>query len=368
MASCYPAITIEPSEHAERDSRRLYDFMVDDILATQHGTRFDIRPYSLEPTSSVPSPLSIDRPFCDALAGTVEHKVWLAKTVGALMMPDKDFGALVEKIGLTYQHPDVDTHLKAGGSLKWLDAHRTYAGQVATCAASWLALYEIGMTEPENRQITIASRVTSLFRHDLIRTLYELGNYAHHDGAITEDILLPLGGVLHTVPSTKITERLLETVSGGRAIRRHANEKTLSAYEQLLNRGGQIFFEAPSASEAVLREDGSAWVIKEVGNATIALTIDHNQVAGAGRIMVIPLFIESAPFTGDPKDPIRPHPTPFAILEPSIPTTARQFEDVMDALASAGTICKRSGQMPYVYERMRAPRFKKPAVLHSHSA
>jgi hypothetical protein len=184
--------------------------------------------------------------------------------------------------------------------------------------------------------------------------LYELEQRAHHDGAIIEDVLLPYGGVLLTLPNSASGNRLVSALTGGLEARRSVVAKTKLAYEQLVNRGGssgQIFFEGSSGTENEVDAKHGVRIIGEVKERTADLTTEYNQTEGAERIMVVPFFMESEPYTKNPKNPIAPSPTPFAILEPRFPKSKADFDEMMTEMAVAGTIVKASGELPYRYQK-----------------
>ena len=370
MANRYPEIAFPSSAHELVNSEKLYDFMREDVLKSRHAERFAMRDFSIEPINGTPSPHSIDRPFNEALQSPAEQKLWLAKKISGLVMPERDYAALHEGLGLLYERTDVKAHLDSGGTLKLIDSHLTYAGQVIEQIASWQARMQAGVSNPETTQVTIASRIISLFRSDLIELLYTHDPEPHiqknHGGMVLEDVLMEFGGALLTIPSTSITKKLLENLTGGKQIRKHAVGLTKSAYAQIINRGGQIVHEGSSAAENQLNAAGTERIIGAASNATMELTTEYNKTDGAERIMVVPIFMHCNPFTGKAEDPVKPTPSPFAILEPRIPKTFSDFEDLMDEMAVAGTMYKPSGHVAYSFEKPKKSSI--PNVFYGHTA
>jgi hypothetical protein len=338
--SIYPPIEFERSEHADRSSQYVYDFLVEEVRSSQHGRRFTLRDFTLADTNGYPSPLSIDRPYCEPVESTEEHRLWLANLAGNLVMPHKNYLALVRAMQRTYERKDVSDHLAGGGTIKWLDSHFTYVGQVMEQIASWHALQQIGHESPEQMQTTIVSRITSLFQLGILATICAGEDRPHRGGMIFEDVLLQFGGGLQT--------RL--------------------AYERIVNRGSQIIFEGPSGTENKLDEHGTHRLIGEVSERTTELVTKFNDQEGAERILCIPIFMESNPFTGNPDLPFEARPTPFAILAPRFITTEREYHATMRELADAGTLYKKSGTPPFKYDKLMSPSRQMPDAIEAYTA
>jgi hypothetical protein len=366
--SIYPPIEVERSEHADRSSQYVYDFLVEEVRSSQHGRRFTLRNFTLADTNGYPSPLSIDRPYCEPVESTEEHRLWLANLAGNLVMPHKNYLALVQAMQRTYERKDVSDHLAGGGTIKWLDSHFTYVGQVMEQIASWHALQQIGHESPEQMQTTIVSRITSLFQLGILATICAGEDRPHRGGMIFEDVLLQFGGGLQTLPRSSSGNRLVDALKGGLQIRKAANEKTRLAYERIVNRGSQIIFEGPSGTENKLDEHGTHRLISEVSERTTELVTKFNDQEGAERILCIPIFMESNPFTGNPDLPFEARPTPFAILAPRFITTEREYHATMRELADAGTLYKKSGTPPFKYDKLMSPSRQTPNAIEAYTA
>lgn len=366
--SIYPPIEFDHAEHADRNSKYVYDFLVEEVRSSQHGRRFTLRDFTLEDMGGYPSPLHIDRPYCEPVESTTEHRLWLASLAGGLVMPERNYAALVAAMQRTYERKDVSDHLAAGGTVKWLDGHFTYVGQVMEQIASWQALHGLGHESPEQMQTTIVSRITSLFQLGILATICASEGRPHKGGMIFEDVLLQYGGGLQTLPRSSSGNRLVDALKGGLQIRKAANEKTRLAYERIINRGGQIVFEGPSGTENKLDEHGTHRLIGEVSERTTELVTKYNEQEGAERVLCIPIFMESNPFTGNPDFPLEARPTPFAILSPRVLRTEREYHATMRELADASTLYKRSGTPPFKYDRLMPPSRHAPTVIESFAA
>ena len=365
----FTPIQFEPTEDGPRLSREIFHALKADIIDSKHGNRFALRelPPGNELTGSV---FDVDQPYMPASNVPEEHRDNLAQTAGNLIMPRKNWEALVEAFESVYRLEPVRHHLSSGGVLKYVDSHMTYVGQVAQELASHQALRRTNIEAPHEIQTTIVSRITSLFRLPLLQQLIESTPVPHHEGAIIDDLLLLYGGALLTIPNSKGGFRVVQAVQDGVNARRGVVSRTKLAYEQLVNRGGedgQIFFEGSSGAENELSDNGDYMIIGEVQDGTVSLTTDYNDTDGAERIMVIPVFMEAMPFTGNPSKPIEQTPTPFAFLSPRFPKSRKDFDQLMKELAVAGTRFKRSGQPPYSYEKRTFGRKVSPDYIATFS-
>ncbi|NBX98511.1 hypothetical protein EB118_08520 [bacterium] len=369
----FQPITFAPTANSSVQSKEIYDGLREDLLSSKHGNRFELREFEYRPSQHSESPFNVDVPYLPPIDCSNEHRTWLAGLAGSLVMRPQDWEALQEGFKIVYGRDDVKKHLSGGGVLKVVDSHRTYTGQVVQEIASWLALQSNGVSDAHEIQTTIASRATTLFRLGLLATLSEAEGRLHHNGAIIEDVLLRFGGVLLTIPNSASGNRLIEKLQDGLQTRTDIVSRTKIAHEKLVRRGGrdgQIFFEGSSGFENEIKNEGGI-AYREIGivrDRTAALTTDYNQIHGVERVMMLPVFMESDPYTGDPNNPIQPSPTPFAILEPRFPKKLRDIDEAMSEMAAAGTIVKASGQLPYRYGRHAVVgRRIKPRIIFKHT-
>ncbi|MCA9323893.1 hypothetical protein KC992_02205 [Candidatus Saccharibacteria bacterium] len=370
MTRDFQPLDFEPTADGPAVSKRIYDELSGEVRGSKHGNRFDIRDFTLEPQNGDPSPLNVDLPYAQPIPTTDEERGEIAELAGSLIMPEDDWGALVEGFTEVYKRDDVSAHLASGGIVKFIDSHRTYTGQVAQQIGSWVSLRSMDVVDPHEIQHTIISRVTTLFRLQLIVDLFEDEKFqiTHHDGAIVEDILLRYGGGLMTLPNSPSGNRLIQMLQDGVTTRRGIVERTKIAYEHIVNRGGsdgQIIFEGSSGAENYLKDIKGVThrMIGEVKHRTAELTTNYNQVEGAERVMAIPVFMESDPYTNDPENPIEPKPTAFAFLEPRFPKSQREFDLMMAEMAAVGTVIKASGEAPYRYAKTIIGRDLNPRVV-----
>ncbi len=366
----FTPITFQPSTHGQELSREVYEGLEADILSSKHSSRFELRPFTLEPSNDCPSPFNVDIPYLAPLESTDEHREVIASLASSLVMRDVDWKALVSAFKSVYDAPEIKNHLSSGGVVKFIDSHRTYTGQVMQQIASWEAQRQQGVEASHEIQTTIISRVTTLFKLSLLQKVLEGSNYPHHHGAIVEDVLLQYGGALLTIPNTQSGLRLVQMIQDGAHARSAILERTKAAYPLVINRGGsdgQIMFEGSSGTENHVNDDSTYRIIDEVKRRTVELTTDYNQDDGAERVMAIPFFMDLDPYTGNKKSPLSPErPTPFAILEPRFPKTQRDFDQMMMEMALAGTQVKASGELPYRYARRALGRNILPRFIFKH--
>jgi hypothetical protein len=370
MVRNFSPIEFEPTEPGAYLSRQVYEGLRSDIASSKHASRFEIRKFTLEPTHDCPSPFDVDIPYLPPLDSKEQHRNDIAELAASLVMEEEDWGALVDGFKTAYQLPEVANHLASGGVVKFIDSHRTYTGQVMQEIASWQALKSLDIDNPHEIQTTIISRVTTLFKLTMLKDLLEMQGTAHHDGAIIEDVLLQFSGALLTIPNSHSGNRLVQAIHDGIQARSSIVERTKVAYANVVNRGGsdgQIMFEGSSGTENHINEDRTYRIIGAVKERTAELTTDHNQSSGAERILAVPIFMESDPYTGDPKNPIKPSPTPFAFLAPRFPKSQKDFDQMMMEIALAGTQVKASGELPYRYERRAFGRDILPEFIVKHT-
>ena len=365
----FQPITFEPTSNAYEHSKEIYDGLREDLSSSKHGSRFELREFSMKTSDLSESPFNVDVPYLPPIECSDEHRNWLAGLASSLVMQANDWEALQEGFKQVYERNDVKKHLASGGVLKVVDSHRTYTGQVIQEIASWKVLNDLGITDAHELQTTIASRATTLFKLGLLATLSETEGRLHHGGAIIEDVLLRFGGVLLTIPNSASGNRLVEKLQDGRQTRSEIVGRTKLAHEKLVRRGGsdgQIFFEGSSGYENEVKGNGTYREIGVVRERTAQLTTDYNQIEGAERVMVLPFFMESDPYTNNPAFPISPQPTPFAILEPRFPKKLKDIDETMAEMAAAGTIIKASDQLPYKYGKYVIGRKIEPKIIFKH--
>jgi len=370
MTRDFQPLEFEPTPEGVRVSRQIYDELRKEVTGSKHGNRFEIREFTLDDMNDNPSPFNVDIPYNAAIPSTDEEREKIADLALSLVMPEDDWQALIEGFTHIYNLDAVKEHRASGGVVKFVDSHRTYTGQVVEQIASWVSLRSMGLEAPHEIQHTIVSRVTTLFRLSLIVESFEHKEYQikHHDGAIVEDVLLRYGGGLMTLPNSPSGNRLVQMLQDGISTRRGVVERTKTAYEHIVNRGGsdgQIIFEGSSGTENYPKNIKGApyTMIGEVKRGTSELTTDYNQTDDAERIMTIPIFMESDPFTGNPDKPIVPSPTAFAFLNPQFPKSQKDFDVMMAEMATVGTVIKSSGEAPYRYDKTIIGRDLNPHVI-----
>lgn len=374
MTRDFQPLEFGPTADGPAISMQIYNELRAEVRGSKHGSRFEIRDITLDDTNGNPSPFNVDVPYVAPVPSTDEEREKIARLASSLVMPKDDWQALVEGFTHVYNLDEVKEHRASGGVVKFVDSHKTYTGQVVQEIASWVSLRK-KVEAPHEIQHTIVSRVTTLFRLSLIVDLFEHEDYQikHHNGAIVEDILLRYGGGLMTLPNSPSGNRLVQMLHDGVSTRRGIVERTKTAYEHIVNRGGsdgQIIFEGSSGTENYpkIYRGIPHTTIGEVKRGTSELTTDYNQTEGAERIMTIPIFMESDPYTGDPENPIAPTPTAFAFLEPKFPKTQKDFDVMMAEMAAVGTVIKSSGEAPYRYDKTIIGRDLEPHIIFCNRA
>lgn len=355
----------EPSAEVEEHSRIIYDFLVSEVQSSKHGDRFTLRPFTLEDANGYPSPLNVSQAFFEPVTTTDEHRLKLAQTAAELVMPINDFEALVEGMKAVYRHEKVKRHIGLGGVLKFVDSHHTYVNQVMQEIASWVAQRELGVEAPEQRQATIVSRITGLFTLDLLKLVYDTEGWQHHGGTIFEDVLLPFGGALQTLPNSSSGNRFVQSVENALPLRRGVLRETKSKYETCILENGLRVFEGSSGTENWDDIARRLRIIGRVTKKTVELSTEPIDTAGNHKVLVVPIFMQCDPFTGKARDPITPQPTPFAILMPRYVTKESDFHQTMVDIASAGQVYKTSGTFPYAYEGDE-DKYSTPDELYTH--
>lgn len=366
VENCYSTTMsewLQPHHQVEAHSRTIYDFLADIANGGKHGTRFALRDFTLQPTNNYPSPLDVSQAYFESVPTTDEHRMKLAYTAAELIMPRPNFEKLVEGIMLVYKDERVKRHMGNGGSLKFIDSHYTYVNQVMQEIGSWVAQTELDMPSPEQKQVTIVSRITGLFKLELLKDVYEAEGWQHHGGMIFEDVLLPFAGALQTLPSSSTGNKLIDTVKGALPLRTGIVKETKHAYAELVKKG-MVFFEGSSGTENWVDLEKRRRIIGRVSRRTAELTTEPVDRKGNQRVLAVPFFMQCWPFTGDPTQPLAPSFTPFAILEPRYITSYETFHDAMTDIASVGTIYKTTGELPYAYEG-NEDRYTTPDVFFS---
>lgn len=346
----YPPFETAHHDVNEEQSRIIYDFLVSEIRTSKHGDRFALRDFTLEPTHGYPSPLNVSQAYYEPVPTTDEHRLKLAYTAAELVMPLTNFDALVEGMQAVYKHEKVKRHMGSGGVLKFVDSHHTYVNQVMQELASWAALHDMGIEAPEQKQATIVSRITGLFTLELLEHVYDAEGWQHHGGAIFEDILLPFGGALQTLPNSSSGNRLMQSVENALPLRRGILQETKSAYRTRVLESGLVVFEGSSGTENWDDMAKKLRVIGMVTKKTADLSTHPTDAEDNQKVLLAPVFMECNPFTGNAKNPIEPRPTPFSFLIPRFVKRHEDFHQTMVDIASAGQIYKTSGTLPFVYE------------------
>jgi hypothetical protein len=359
----------------EEDSREIYDYLQGEMSASVHGERFQLREFSLEPIDEQrPSGLDIDNPYVVTNEVEPQEQKWLAETIGRLLLPEKDFVALVQGMKEVYFGDTVQEQLLLGNSVAFISNHLTYADVIAEEAALTIARLDEGEANPNYTQDVIAHRITGLFKHDFVKMLYEGEGYEGHEGNILEDVILQLGGDLHTLPSSNSGfEKLLDKVPFGAAKRKSSNGKTNQVFDKLINLGNREFFIAGSGQQSSL--DGGTGIMSEatLGKGTVGLFTKNNQTDGAERLLAAPIYMHADPFSVPAEGlPVNPQPTPFAFLEPRHLKTQADAHQMMADIVAVGNQIKPSGAARIAYDwpgpDMIHKRRSSPDLTYEHRA
>jgi hypothetical protein len=235
-----------------------------------------------------------------------------------------------------------------------------------------MALRELGEETPQFNNMIIAHRLTSLFRHDIIKAYYDLLEIENSGDNILEQVILPFASDLQTLPRSKSGYlNFIEKVKGGKQTRGEITSAVQRAFFQTMNLGGITYFMAGSGQEASPSESDSSLLIEAVvGKGTSDMISNGNKINGAERLLTIPLFIHSNPFTGDVENPIQPAPTPFVFLEPRFITDSNEVHTAMEEIVAIGNVYKPSGALNLEYASPKPTWARKevvPKILIAHS-
>lgn len=354
-------------------SELTYEFLAGEIEKSKHGDRFGIRDFSLNRIDDDrPSGLDVGYPITVASDINPSSQEKLGNAIGNLLMPERNWNALVKGFKDVYTSDKVAKHRRLGGSVLILSNHSTYADQLEESVASTLAMRELREDSPQYRNMIIAHRLTSLFSHDIIETYYGLLRLENSGDKILEQVILPFASDLQTLPrSNSGYVNFIEKVKGGKQTRTEITSAVQTAFSQVMNLGRMTFFMAGSGQEATLSETDSS-VLNEarVGRGTSDMISKGNDVKHAERLLTVPLFIFSNPFTGDLKNPLKPAPTPFVFLEPRFITSSSEVHTTMEEIVAVGNVYKPSGTPNMVYDSPRPDWARKdvdPKIFIAHS-
>jgi hypothetical protein len=312
---------------------RVYEHLRGEMEATTHGQLFQAREMSDDP----PGLLHLENAYFDPLPFDREKFEWLkSEIILPLIIKPEAYEGLVESMATVLDTGEVHDHLtRGGGSLAWATNHISYADIAVLMAARAEVNVRAGHKTPNETHVAIASRLVSIFRLDMLREDGE-------PGYVVEDGLLFLGGYLQVVPASASGSRL-------RAISGHdINAPARVAYDRLLNRRLE-FMLAPSGTQD--KVDGTKLVMDAASRGTVKMLTEPNETRGAERLMTVPLFVDCNPFVeGEFKAAV--DATHYA-LEPRMLYGEQDVTDMMEGIAAAGTVHKRTGTLPIEYRRRK---------------
>ncbi len=201
-------------------------------------------------------------------------------------------------------------------------------------------LYNDG--DPAHRQHIIANRVLTMLEHPLFTEVLGL--------PVLEGLMLAIADVVTTV-SANGSARLLRKLMGRDEVSA-LNAHTRSQVSRRSTHGGNIFFIAPSGSQARLVEVDAyskALVIEEVSKGTCDLIVELNGGAPeTRRNMVAGLFIDCPSLT--PSGQLEPQEAGVALCEEVwVPTRSSQMGLMVRAMLRSGVSHGRHGGQEFRY-------------------
>ena len=331
-------------------SSETFSYLSEEIQSSKHGARFQLREDEPMNTDVNGSVLDVSRPLSVANEIDPETQLWLAKTTGSVIMPNNNWNVFVEAFSDIYDDETIKKHLKIGGSLLFLSNHVTYADQPAEIAASAQAKLQKGQENPQFQQDVIVHRLVSLFRHDLISTLYDISEKDHKGGMIMEDLLLQFASVIQTLPrSGSGYERFIQKVKDGKSNRSIITSKVQEAYHRLINLGGRNIFIAGGGTEGVFDAENNTYEEATVSRSTSNMIVEPNKLKSSMRLLTIPLYIHIDPLTDDITNPLVPTKAPFVFLKPRFITSPSEVHDTMYEITEVGNQYKPSGKPKITY-------------------
>ncbi len=354
-------------------SKFTFEFLSEEIKNSKHGNRFGVRDFDLDNIDNLRrSGLDVGFPLTVAIDTGHEDQIKLGNAFGNLLMPGNNWESLVQAFQDIYSDEVIAKHKRLGGSILFLSNHLTYADQPEEAVASTLALGNLGVENPQFYNTLITHRLTSLFRHDIIKTYYDLLELENSGDKILENILLPFANDIHTLPRSKSGYfNFIEKVVEGKKTRAEITNAVQHVFYQTLNLGNMNYFIAGSGQEAQPSEsDTSVLVEARVGRGTCDMISGVNNKDYAERLLTIPLFIYANPFTGEVENPIQPAPTPFVFLEPRFLKSSSDVHATMEDIVSVGNVYKPSGAPNIKYDSPRPDWAKKdsePKILIAHA-
>lgn len=343
IADTHRADKIGPEESAH-----VHAYFADQIANSQHGQRFNTRPYQEVFDDGMANPFDVAQPYIVAREGTPDFQRQVAQTALSLVMPKEDGEALVKAMGHVYYSDRVQSHLKERGSIAWTGIHFSYADKIAEIAALTLARLDEDEPCPNETQDVFISRLVGLFEHPLIKMLYDNFEQDHQGGVVLEDVILPLAGAIQTFPATPGGRTAFNAArSGNKLIRNASNTAVLDAFAALMDLGGRSFHISATGSEAKMNPDNGRLREQKVGSGTIDMLSGNygkDREGEKNSLLVIPTMILPDPFRHATKEmPINPQRTPFAILAPRTVAGAIQTHAMMLEIVEAANILKPSG-------------------------
>jgi hypothetical protein len=375
MRESLEIISRESNGHiTAEESLGIYEYLAAEIGESKHGNRFDVRPFDLtEAEDGRPSPLDAGVPYIVCNDDDPDTTEWLGNTVGGLIMPPKNFNALVQAFQEIYAEEKIVRFKKLGGSLMFMCNHLTYADLPVLSAASVIAKLNTGMEAPQETQDIIVHRLVGLFEHDLIRTVYDISEKKHRGGYILEDVLLPFSSVINTLPNSQSGyTKFVEKVKSGANLRKKVNTSAGAVPSKLVRLGGRDIFIAGSGQEMRFDKEDGKLHEAQIGRGTsdMLMRIAPNRVNTLEQVLTIPIYIHPEPFTGNKDSLLNPTPTPFVFLKPRVIRSPNDIHRTMLDIIEIGNEYKPSG-VPQLAYNMPGPdwthKSSNPDVWIAHS-
>jgi hypothetical protein len=334
------------------DSAQLYESLAAQASDGGWIKGFDLRPIDRDPWNLGvfdPSVVLFEKPKSEF--ATIESLREVIFTMGrSLFIDEPSWQHLDDEMTRLYTDPKVVAFLEEQrGNLFVLTPHVQFHDLGIVAAKSLEVrsrlspdhpLYNDG--DPAHRQHIIANRVLTMLEHPLFTEVTGL--------PVLEGLMLAISDVITTVSangSAKLLRRLM-----GRDEVSALNSQTRHLLSRRATHGGNIFFIAPSGSQAKLVDVDAfskALVIEEVSAGTCDLMVELNTGAPeTRRNMVAGLFID-CPSLG-PDGQLRPQEAGVALCnEVWIPTKASQMGLMVRAMLRSGVGHGRRGGHEFRY-------------------
>ena len=313
---------------------KVYEQLRHEMETTSHGGLFSVREFDDDPLGL----LSLHNAYVEPKPFDPERFKQIKETIlfpGIITEPS--YKQLVDGMEEMLDTGKVQDHIspEMGGSLVWPSGHVSYADIAVMTAARTEVNIRQNRTAPNTTHVAIASRLISLFALD---GLARDGG----KGYVVDDGLLEFCAYLQTVPSSASGTRLRSLMGVD------ANGLVWTDYLRLLNRGAE-FFVAPSGTQDKASEDGKSLVMDTVSKGTVRMLTEPNEEKGAERLLAVPVFVDCNPFVGGSWNGAVDATHRF--LEPRFLYETADVTEMMEDIATAGVVYKRSGTLPPVYRR-----------------